>query len=154
MTEGSPDNTAMWMQTIWRKPKEDLTSTESRGASWCQNICSKQKKGMEEKNKCLITLNYRNWNCLVTTAIRLRPRRQMNRGSIPGGGKRFVSLSNLVLTLGPTQPNIQSVMGDLSWGLRWPDSKADHSPLSNVKLNYSWNNYHHSSTCLHGAALN
>jgi hypothetical protein len=92
MTEGSPDNTAIWIQTIWRKPKEDLTSTESRGGSWSQNICSKQKKGVEEQeNKCLITLNYKSWDCLVIIVIRLRPRRQKNRGSIPGGGKRYVS---------------------------------------------------------------
>jgi hypothetical protein len=77
MAEGSPDNAAIWIQTIWLKPK-DLTSTESRSGS-CARIFVLNKKGREEQEKNMpYNVELYELNCLAIIVIRLRPRPQRN----------------------------------------------------------------------------
>jgi hypothetical protein len=40
--------------------------------------------------------------------------------------------------LGPTQPPIQWVPGELSLGVKWLGCEADHSPPSSAEVEYVW----------------
>jgi hypothetical protein len=60
--------------------------------------------------------------------------------SIPSGSKKFFSTPERVdsrasrSVLGPTEPPIQLVMGNISLGVKRPGHEARHSPPSSAKL--------------------
>jgi hypothetical protein len=56
------------------------------------------------------------------------------RGSNPGKGKIFLFYTASEQALGPTQPPIKWVPGDLFLGVKRPRHAADHSPPSNAEV--------------------
>jgi hypothetical protein len=54
------------------------------------------------------------------------------------------------MTLGPTQPPIQWVPGDLYLEVKWPGREADHSPPSSAEVKECVDLYLHSPVRLHG----
>jgi hypothetical protein len=74
---------------------------------------------------------YRNLACVfaVSMAMGYAPK---SWGSIPGRSKDFLYSTASRLTLGPTHPPIQWVLGALSQG--WLGHEADHSPPFSVKV--------------------
>jgi len=64
-----------------------------------------------------------------------------DQGSIPGGGNNgilFLSATASRPSLGPTQPPIQCLPGDLSLGVRRPGCEADHSTQCNAEVKNGW----------------
>jgi hypothetical protein len=57
------------------------------------------------------------------------------------------------MVLGPTQPPIQWVPGDLSFGVKQVRCEADHSPPSSAEVKECMELYLHSPICLHGMVL-
>jgi hypothetical protein len=53
-------------------------------------------------------------------------------GLIPGMANFFFTTTSKP-TLGPSQPFIQWVPGEIFPGVKWPGLEADHSPLSSVE---------------------
>jgi hypothetical protein len=51
------------------------------------------------------------------------------------GAGNFSPHHHIQTALGPTQPPIQWVPGDLSLGVKWPGHEDDHSPPSSAEVN-------------------
>jgi hypothetical protein len=63
----------------------------------------------------------------------------------------FTTVSRMAL--GPTQPPIQWVLGDLSLGVKQPVHEADHSPPSSAKVKNVWSYNSTPPKRLHGMVL-
>jgi hypothetical protein len=68
----------------------------------------------------------------------LRAGQQRGGGSRPSRVKNFHFSTSSKPVLGPTQPPIQRVLGDLSPGLKWPGHETDHSPPTSADVTKTW----------------
>jgi hypothetical protein len=57
-----------------------------------------------------------------------------NWGLIPGRGRRFLSLPEPRVFLGPTQPTVQRIQGTLYLGVKMQGRESDDSPLSSAEV--------------------
>jgi hypothetical protein len=62
----------------------------------------------------------------------------MTRVQLPAGVRLFLFFTMFRPALGPTQPHIKRVLGNLSSGVKGMECETDHSPPSIVTVKNIW----------------
>jgi hypothetical protein len=81
-------------------------------------------------------------NISIIIMSKLRKACVRNRGLILDRHKKLFISKTFITALRTNQPPIQSLSGDISNGVKWPQCQPGHCPLSSTDFQNEWKNTH------------